>query len=91
MGLLALLPFFLLAICARSELLAIDFDHINDVDPDNVPAFHQRDFVDMLLREDKRRSILDHSGFFRLHGVPDSNGLHHEFLVKPAMQNTFQV
>lgn len=81
----------LMGLLASSEILHIDFDHVYDVDTEAVPALHQRDFISTLLRSDKRRSILEQPGFFRLHGITSNDGKQHEFLMKPAMQHRLKV
>lgn len=74
-----------------SGIYHVDFEDIYQVEADNVPVLHQRDFVNIVMRADKRRSILEQPGFVKLSGVKSVDGSHHEFLIKPSMQHAFKV
>lgn len=76
---------------ASCEIYHVNFEHVYDVDSASVPSLHQKEFISSLMQNDRRRSLLEQAGFFRLHGVSSSDGTEHEFLMKAAMQHRFQV
>eukprot|EP01126_Amoeba_proteus_P063788 TRINITY_DN882_c0_g1_i2.p1 TRINITY_DN882_c0_g1~~TRINITY_DN882_c0_g1_i2.p1 ORF type:complete len:1171 (-),score=202.14 TRINITY_DN882_c0_g1_i2:115-3627(-) len=83
----------LLVLVGLFGVLWASVEHVHNLEMDNLPTFHQQDFLSLLRNPKKRAQVLSFGTqkFFRLNGVHLPDETTHDFVLKQDINTNPQV